>query len=115
MDLEYQQIGEIPPDPNCLHEISVELSAPIRPDGTFIVAFSVPPEQTLSGNTRLLTFEGTLSGSLSDSQGMGQLDVTQALLFCQRNPSQSATNVCSSGSASPCDELDFSYDVSRVQ
>ena len=113
MDLAYQQIGEMPPDPNCVHNISVELSTPIGADGSFNVAFSVPPQQT-SDNTRLeAAFEGVLNGFLGDPQGMGQMDVTQVLLFCQRNPSQSARIGCGGESPFSCDPFGLSYDVSR--
>lgn len=112
LEFTYQQLGEIPPDPNCQPMISIAVSTPILADGTFTVDLDVPDAANLSTNTDLLTFEGTLSGSLGNSEGMGEWNFDQALLFCQRNPSQSATTGCGS-ELFPCDGFDFSYDVSR--
>ncbi len=114
LEFTYQQLGEIPPDPSCQPLISIALSTPVLADGTFNVELNVSDEANLSTNTDLLTFEGTLSGALGNSQGIGEWNFSQALLFCQRNPSQSATNGCGS-ELFPCDGFDFSYDVSRVE
>ena len=111
VEFDYQQLGEIPPDPNCQHAVSVEPSALISANGTFSVDIIVPP------STTILQFDGRLSGSLSDSQGMGQWDFTRTILFCQRTPTSSTTNGCGGEFLfdSPCDDYDFSYDLSRME
>lgn len=112
VEFDFQQLGEIPPDPNCQHAVSAEPSALISANGTFSVDVLVPP------STTILQFEGRLSGSLSDSQGMGQWDFSRTILFCQRTPTSSTTNGCGGEFPffdSPCDDYDFSYDLSRME
>lgn len=113
VDFTYQQLGEIPPDPECRHEISVDLSTPINDEGTFAVEVSVPPQTSDFGKLRLVAFDGRLSGSLGEFEARGGWDFTELEILCEKNTGKTLRNFCGERFLACINEIDFRFDAMR--
>ena len=111
----YQQLGEIPPDPYCRHQISVDLSAPVNADGTFAVDIGVPAQTSDSGKLQLVEFEGRLSGSVENSEGTGRWDMTEMEILCEKRDGETLRNFCGEDFFPCIDAVDLQFNVERAQ
>ena len=109
----FQQLGEIPPDPDCRHEISVDLSAPVNGDGTFDINVSVPPQTSESGRLQLAVFEGRLSGSLGISEGSGRWTSDELDIYCEKSTGETLHNFCGESFFRCIDAFNFEFTVQR--
>jgi hypothetical protein len=114
VEFTYQQLGEIPPDPLCQHDISVDLSAPVNADGTFAIEVSVPPQTSDSGKLQLVAFDGQLSGSLGDFEASGDWDFTELEILCEKSTGKTLRNFCGERFLPCIDAVDFRFDVDRA-
>ena len=113
VDFTFQQLGEIPPDPDCRHEISVDLTAPVNADGTFEIDVSVPPQTSESGKLQLAVFEGRLSGSLGMSDGYGRWNSDELDIFCEKSTGETLHNFCGESFFRCIDAFNFEFTVQR--
>lgn len=111
VDFVYQQLGEIPPDPDCRHSISADFSAPISAGGKFAVDLRIPAQTSDSGKLRLLAFDGRLSGSLSNDRITGEWDFSELEILCEKSTGETLRNFCGERFLPCIDQIDFSFDV----
>ena len=114
LEFTYQQLGEIPPDPDCRHEISVDLSVPVNVDGGFDVDVSLPPQVSDSGKLRMVAFDGRFSGSLGNTEGAGRWEATELDIFCEKSNGETLHNFCGEGFFPCLDAFDFQFNIERV-
>lgn len=111
VDFVYQQLGEIPPDPGCRHKISVNISAPLDPEGGFAVDVSVPVQTSSDGKLRLVAFDGQLSGSVENDVAMGRWDFSELEILCEKSTGETIRNFCGERFLPCVDPIDFSFKV----
>ena len=113
LEFTYQQLGEIPPNPQCRHEISVDLSVPVATDGTFDADISVPPTVSDSGKLQVVVFEGRLKGTLGDFLATADWDFTELEVVCETSNGRIRRHFCGANFFSCLDAVDFSFELER--